>query len=244
MATSDSSTLSSDSGCCIKIVRSVAAQREYCSHWSTVSATELMGTGAAGVLEHSASAVSGASGHAFISRPWGEEADRRMALVPVHTPAEQCLLDGPQRLASYAGERFAWLHAITRGQCDWNTLLAIGIDAERIDAVADFFLGQPHPVAPAVHRAANVVLALATLTRSAQAMLTSLGESECARQLARPAQHEPRIVQEWRAWLLKLEGHVAQEARITATVRARLKRDAAAAELEAEPRPAPVALDE
>jgi hypothetical protein len=167
-----------------------------------------------------------------------------MALVPVHTPAEQCLLDGPKPLPAYAGERFAWLHAITRGQCDWNTLLAIGIDTERIGAVADFFLGQPHAVAPAVQRAANVVLALATLMRAARAMLEALGESECARQLARPAQHEPRIVQEWRAWLLALEGHVAQEARITATVRARLKRGAAAAELESEPRTAPITLEE
>jgi hypothetical protein len=178
-----------------------------------------------------------------------------MALVPVLTPAELELTEGPTLLARYAGESFSWLHALRRGPGDWNTLIAIRFNADSLRDIGDFFAAPCAPGMPPRHenvrRAAAVIHALADLKAAAAHMCDRLLDAPTLVSHTPPlglreqaAVVEPRIVQEWEAWLRRLCRHIEQERRITRQVCARLKRSAAAAELADTERPAPVTIEE
>lgn len=179
-----------------------------------------------------------------------------MSLLPVLTPAETLLLRGPQPLGHYAGESFAWLHALRRGPVDWNTLLTLGIEPARLTHIGNFFhaqLAPPPADAPdpngAVRAAAQCLVELAFLLETAEALRNTAAASapalvQLAAELGRTdIPFEQRARQEWHAWVRALESFVEQEQRVEQRLRARLKRQAADAELDDADRPAPVEVD-
>lgn len=174
-----------------------------------------------------------------------------MSLLPVHTPAETLLLRGPQPLVQYAGESFAWLHALRRGPVDWNTMLTLGIDPAHLVRIGRFFLDQlPPAVADApdrhhdVRAAATCMLDVAALLTAAATLRTTAAAADTFARLAADLDRadipaEQRARQEWAAWVHALGSFVEQEQRVEQRVRSRLKRAAADAELEQPVRPAP-----
>lgn len=136
-----------------------------------------------------------------------------MALVPRHTRAELALLRGPCALPSYEGERFAWFLRPLRGAIglDWNTFMTlpdrINSLAERIHAIAEHHEMLLTPVATDAD--APIRKAVATLRWMCEMWNTSAGSAattiDCIAMDVASAPIDERVVQEWAAWVDRME---------------------------------------